>query len=562
MNRLFGLLTLIFMSSWSNPAHAVLRQVTNLGDELHAEGTLRTLLQDACDTSENDEIAFDMVASDSSFIRLQEPLAIPPDCQGKIHLRGKPGAGIVLAPQGLWTESLEAGDACLLNIYSPGNAIENLSFHSYFNGAAICIFGRENEIRSNHFASRTPELISHNRYGVVISDAFAADNPLMDAKKSKVIGNLFAPGHRNAIVAQGTELEISGNEIEGCSEAGILFKRGLSRVFSNTIHDCLGAGILIEAGSSQILIGGDSFAEHRNTIQDNEGGVIVLGDSTSITVTHNAISGNGKKIGDVDLLGDGITANDVSDSDTGPNALFNFTDYLQSFPLLSGSDGKSRYWTWGLSRSAVRAEIYATEDPSPPFGHGGGALWLADALIKDGTLAEILTVDPDQKAWTTVLSFDAAGNTSEYSANFPIGPDQDLDGILDADEKTSSPDNTDSDADGLPDSVEDSNRNGQWDQNLGETSPSIPDSDNDGISDWAETHGDGRYDSNIDSDPLKADSDGDGLLDGQEDKNGNGLIELYLGETSPLSQDSDQDFVLDGKDNCPHIFNAGQEVCN
>jgi hypothetical protein len=70
----------------------------------------------------------------------------------------------------------------------------------------------------------------------------------------------------------------------------------------------------------------------------------------------------------------------------------------------------------------------------------------------------------------------------------------------------------DSDGDGLPDSVEDKNGNG--------------------IVDPGET------------DPFDADTDDDGIIDGIEDTNHNGIVDA--GETNPCSSDSDADGVQDG----------------
>jgi hypothetical protein len=51
--------------------------------------------------------------------------------------------------------------------------------------------------------------------------------------------------------------------------------------------------------------------------------------------------------------------------------------------------------------------------------------------------------------------------------------------------------------------------------------------------------------------PSPADSDCDGLKDGQEDSNHNGVVDA--GETSPLNGDSDGDGILDGVDPQPLV---------
>lgn len=99
----------------------------------------------------------------------------------------------------------------------------------------------------------------------------------------------------------------------------------------------------------------------------------------------------------------------------------------------------------------------------------------------------------------------------------------------------------DTDNGGVPDGSEDPNRNGQIDS--GEIDPNDPaddktlmDSDGDGLSDAFET--------SIGSDPMDADTDDDGVIDGQEpnpaaDSDGDGLINV-------LDPDSDNDGLFDG----------------
>ena len=97
----------------------------------------------------------------------------------------------------------------------------------------------------------------------------------------------------------------------------------------------------------------------------------------------------------------------------------------------------------------------------------------------------------------------------------------------------------DSDNDGLLDDEEDINGNGATDP--GETDPNNPDTDGDGLTDGLETEGP--------TDPLNPDSDGDGILDGDEDLNRNGQQDP--GETDPNNPDSDGDGILDGDDESP-----------
>lgn len=98
----------------------------------------------------------------------------------------------------------------------------------------------------------------------------------------------------------------------------------------------------------------------------------------------------------------------------------------------------------------------------------------------------------------------------------------------------SDPNDTDSDNDGLLDNEEDRNRDGD----IGdfESDPLDADGDNDGISDVDE------FDNG--TNPSSNDTDEDGLLDNAEDVDADGIVDA--GETDPLDADSDNDTLLDG----------------
>lgn len=172
--------------------------------------------------------------------------------------------------------------------------------------------------------------------------------------------------------------------------------------------------------------------------------------------------------------------------------------------------------------------------------------------------------------------------------------DQTANGVCDADESCFS--KADTDGDSIPDQMEDRNKNGVWDQatessaylansdtdllsdsqedinkngivDAGETDPKKADSDGDGIpddrdgdplrdasdldtdldgiSDADEDQDGNGYVGSTESDPKKADSDGDGLKDGEEDKNLDGVWDSASGETMAYRADSDNDGLND-----------------
>jgi len=122
--------------------------------------------------------------------------------------------------------------------------------------------------------------------------------------------------------------------------------------------------------------------------------------------------------------------------------------------------------------------------------------------------------------------------------------DFDRDGLLDPLEFSTCTDpyTADTDSDGLIDGMEDFNHNGVVDS--GETNPCNHDTDGDGILDGVEDANHNRVVDPGETDPLDQDTDNDGIEDGVEDANRNGVFDT--GETDPLDRDTDDDGIPDG----------------
>jgi len=105
-----------------------------------------------------------------------------------------------------------------------------------------------------------------------------------------------------------------------------------------------------------------------------------------------------------------------------------------------------------------------------------------------------------------------------------------------------SDESSDWDDDGLLDIEEDVNGNGIVD--VGETDPANPDTDGDGIIDGIEGLVDSAEDEDLLINALDWDSDGDFIPDGVEDADHDGYQDP--GETDPLDADSDDDGLIDG----------------
>ncbi|MGM0558554.1 MAG: hypothetical protein ACQEVA_19370 [Myxococcota bacterium] len=139
-------------------------------------------------------------------------------------------------------------------------------------------------------------------------------------------------------------------------------------------------------------------------------------------------------------------------------------------------------------------------------------------------------VDPGDTTTTDDTAEDTNDDTQEPERCRP-GRDDDGDG-LDNDcecELGTNPYEADTDGDGLEDGEEDVNQNCQFEAAEGETDPTEPDTDLDGASDGEEVA--------AGTDPLIADTDGDGVSDGAE---------LASGCMDPLETDTDGDGLEDG----------------
>ncbi|MCP5463481.1 MAG: right-handed parallel beta-helix repeat-containing protein [Deltaproteobacteria bacterium] len=584
-------LTALFVASVPAVAQAgkVVRYVSDFSDSTsERDGTLRKLLRVSCDNVGDDKIMFLDSEAGGVWINLVAPLVIPEDCQGSVVIQGATDFDVVLSGYALPEESQEPGDACMLHVYSDGHKISQLSLVNYQKGAAICVFGNDNTISNNRIGHGMSFDEAGNRYGVVVSNVYRSVAPDLSAENNVLLNNSISMNFRYGVFVHADQNELTGNQIFSNAADGLWIKAKSAIVSGNQIYgnggcasargyyvessECYsgaswgGAGIYIANGSQNMTIGGPDFEENKNEIFHNYDGGILIENSSSNTghkISHNLIYENfGSYLG-IDLGDDGVDVLDGLDADSGANTKLNSLFYFQAFPFADSEN----YWAWGYSYSGESVELYTVSERDIAYKkyQGGGADFLTDFALSEAQF-ELWPEDfaLQEGDFVTSLSFDAAGNTSEYSYAVEVGLDADMDGVLDIYEAESGSgvsrsDLADSDEDGLADGIEDRNRNGIWEPELGETSAYNADSDGDGLSDWAESHADGFYQEGEDANPLDADSDGDGLKDGQEDKNGDGVWQAYLGESNPLIADSDEDGISDGVDNCPHIYNPGQE---
>ena len=226
---------------------------------------------------------------------------------------------------------------------------------------------------------------------------------------------------------------------------------------------------------------------------------------------------------------------EVSGSDDCGGLSVDDSDHLFAMMLDGGS---VRLSTYLLSTTAFDGEV------SWPAGTGTGRLTMnADGerlVLTNGSPARIDVYD----SATVTFTERAALSGSSYSgiACTTTGLDSDGDGVTDGDELTAGSNPYDSDNDGVSDADDlcegfddsaDANDDGTPD-GCDETF----DGDEDGLSDLAESLGaDGVASTGDETDPADADTDDDGLTDGDE------LLTYF---TNPLLLDTDTDGLTDG----------------
>jgi CSLREA domain-containing protein len=223
-------------------------------------------------------------------------------------------------------------------------------------------------------------------------------------------------GNNNSIVGN----VISGNsgdgvEITGGSNNIGLVSNLIGRNFSDTANIPNGGNGVMINGASENVIGLEGSP---NTITANGLNGVLIADGQGIRMSNNSIFGNtglGIDLGaDIDLVGDGVTANDAGDFDPGPNG-------RQNFPVISSvtGAGTGSATLSSASNSDYHIEFFAntTCDPS---GNGEGEVFVGFQDVTtngEGDISFDFNFTPvPGKPFITATATDVNGNTSEFSA--------------------------------------------------------------------------------------------------------------------------------------------------
>jgi titin len=320
--------------------------------------------------------------------------------------------------QGNYIGTNAAGTAALGNtvrgIFITGGAANNL-IGGTTAGARNIISGTLLFEGIGIFGSATGNRVQGNYIGTDVTGTVDLGNKLVgvgifNASSGNIIGgsaagagNLIAGNDGHGLwISNSNGTVVQGNRI-GTTVTGIaLLGNGSS-------------GIFIDGGSSNSLVGGTT-AGAGNIIAGNvQSGVRILGSTTTgNSIRGNSIHSNGG-LG-IDLGGDGVTANDAGDADSGPNN-------LQNFPVLSAAvPGASTAIAGTLNsqpNTTFKVDFYAsaTADPS---GYGEGQRYLGSITVTtDGSgnasFNLLLAAATSAGEILTATATDPSGNTSEFS---------------------------------------------------------------------------------------------------------------------------------------------------
>lgn len=172
--------------------------------------------------------------------------------------------------------------------------------------------------------------------------------------------------------------------------------------------------------------GGRNLIE-KNCFEDNGvSGITILnspvegrGDNTGNTISQNKISGSPIPI---DLGGDGATANDAGDGDTGPNTLVNFPDEIN----VVATDGTVTVTGQvnGPAALCSKVEIYGVTSFNIPAGATNivitGVVFLAEATPDQTGAFNAMEVPVSPTGIYAATVTDCRGNTSEMTSGSTI----------------------------------------------------------------------------------------------------------------------------------------------
>ncbi|MBX7093099.1 MAG: gliding motility-associated C-terminal domain-containing protein [Flavobacteriales bacterium] len=300
-----------------------------------------------------------------------------------------------------------SGEGILIQNNSPGNSIGTANGGNFIGGngsTGISLFGS----RSNN--------VINNTIGMDSTRTLARANNLDGISLNSVSNNNTINGNFMSFnLDQGIEIN---------SDSCLVLNNIIGTDISGTLSMGNGGGGIVISGNANRI--GDG-AVGDNTIAFNTGAGVVVSSGISNSIIKNKIYSN-TQLG-IDLNGNGVTANDPTDSDNGPNNLLNFPDALIAVQCGAGVNIAGSFY--GNAGITYRIDFYQL-NASDPSGYGEGDLWLNSILVTPSvtgtntfTYAHAATLPLGTLISATLSEQVGAGgyyHTSEFSAVVTVEP--------------------------------------------------------------------------------------------------------------------------------------------
>ena len=392
-------------------------------------GSLRQAILDANTAPGKNLITFNMAGGS---VKTISPSSALPTITGPVTIDGWSQPGYAGSPM-IELNGTNAGanvSGLTLGTGSAGSTIRGLAINR-FDNEGLEIQSSNNVVVGNYLGTDPTGLTNLGNANDGIELANAANN---------TIGGL-TPAERNIISGNGLGIRIAGSLTAGNVIIGNYIGANANGQanLGNRLH---GISVsLFEIGGATIggpnnnRLGGTTAAEGNLIVNNGAGGGgwdgVALYNSASIignAILGNSIYANGD-LG-IDLMNNGVTANDPGDGDTGPNN-------LQNFPVLSAvyTSGSTVDLIGSLNSKAssyFRVEFFAnTNADATGYGEGTRSLGFANVTTDSSgngpfktSLSAALAVGEFVSATATRSdnTFTNFTDTSEFSANIAALP--------------------------------------------------------------------------------------------------------------------------------------------
>ncbi|UWX54059.1 right-handed parallel beta-helix repeat-containing protein [Maribacter litopenaei] len=247
------------------------------------------------------------------------------------------------------------------------------------------------------------------------------------SENNHITSNGDAPCDDNIMINGGSGIVIQQNLIENAASLGIdaASSSGNLIITENTITGSGqdGGNCGVDPEDMGIELAGSNSQITNNVIHSNGGaGIALIGSGNGNLVSQNSFYANGTNapaLG-IDILGDGVTLNDLNDADGGSNGSLNF-------PIISGVYGSVTSLTVeGWSRPGATLEFFMTDINEGTASAGDNELGLlrdyGEGQVYIGTLVEGSGSDQDSNVLPYTDMDGNTDNTNKFKFTIPLPP--------------------------------------------------------------------------------------------------------------------------------------------